>query len=188
MMRVFLGLLLLLTGSAAAQNAVGLNTHLPSADELDAAAASGVTWICIDNNWINVERAEGRPDWAALNRVADGAVERGLSVYMTVACAPPWAHEPDGDDVPTNNVPRPGLYERYLRATVERYRDWVQHYQAADNSPVASRPLFFLLSRGVRNSSMILRNHFRIPALRSAKIGSRVLGPRFFRNLLWPVE
>jgi hypothetical protein len=31
---------------------------------------------------------------------------------------------------------------------------------------------------------MILQNHFRIPALRSAKIGSRVLGPKFFSNLL----
>lgn len=124
----FVTILLLLSAPAAADNAVGVNVHLPADDELDACADLGVGWIRIDNNWLVVEPRDGRYEWRELDRVVDGARARGLEVFMTLAYAPGWASERDADGVPTNNVPRAGLYERYVEATVARYRDRVTHY------------------------------------------------------------
>lgn len=123
-----LALLSLLALAARAQDTVGLNAHIPADDELDAAAAIGVRWIRIDNNWITVEPEPGRFRFEELDRVVNGARQRGLEVYMTLAYAPAWAAEPDGDGVPTNNVPLAGTYERYVRANVEHFRGRVTHY------------------------------------------------------------
>lgn len=131
---ILLGLALasaLLASSAHAQdppNALGMNVHLAPGDELDATAALGVGWVRVDNNWWSVEQAQGRYDWAALDRVVDGAVGRGLRVYMTIAYTPAWASAGDRDGASINDVPRAGTYPAYVRATVERYRDRVQHF------------------------------------------------------------
>ncbi|MGK0357832.1 MAG: hypothetical protein ACI9U2_000115 [Bradymonadia bacterium] len=109
-------------------NALGMNVHLASDDALDATAALGVGWVRVDNNWWSVELAEGQRDWAALDRVVNGAARRGLRIYMTIAYTPAWAATGGGDDSTLNDTPRPGTYAAYVRATVERYRDRVQHY------------------------------------------------------------
>lgn len=127
-MRCLLFAACLAASPALAQNAVGLNVHLPPRDELDAAAAAGVGWVRIDNNWINHERAEGQYDWGALDAVVDGAAARGLRVFMTIAYTPAWASDGDGDGWPGNDPPRAGTYPAYVRATVSRYRDRVQHF------------------------------------------------------------
>jgi hypothetical protein len=115
-------------GVAHGQNVVGLNIHLPPDDVLDAAAASGVTWVRIDNNWNTVEQAQGRYSWGQLDRVVNGAIARGLRVYMTVAYTPAWAAGGGSDDWPGNDPPPAAAYRDYVRATVERYRDRVQHF------------------------------------------------------------
>ncbi|MEZ4463311.1 MAG: beta-galactosidase [bacterium] len=127
-MRPLLFLSLLLAGPALGRDAVGINVHLPPDAELDQAAALGVSWIRIDNNWINVEPEEGRFRFEELDRVVDGARRRGLQVFMTLAYAPAWATEPDGDGVPTNNVPRPGTFARYVLANVDHFRGRVTHF------------------------------------------------------------
>lgn len=121
-------LALLLPMAVSAQNVVGLNVHLPPGDVLDAAQASGVGWIRIDNNWLNHERAQGQYDWGPLDAVVDGATARGLRIFMTVAYTPAWASDGDTDGWPGNDPPRAGTYPAYVRATVARYRDRVQHY------------------------------------------------------------
>ena len=120
-------ILLGLSAGAPAREAVGVNVHLPPDDELGLAAELGVGWIRIDNNWITVEPEEGRRRFEELDRVVDGARARGLAVFMTIAYAPAWATEPDGDGVATNDVPRAGTYARYVTAVVEHFRDRVTH-------------------------------------------------------------
>ena len=110
------------------QNALGMNVHQAPDDELDATAALGVGWARVDNNWWSVEQAQGRYDWAALDRVVSGATQRGLRVYMTIAYTPEWASAGGRDDSAINDPPRAGTYADYVRATVERYRDRVQHF------------------------------------------------------------
>ncbi len=125
MMRLALLALLALPAGA---DELGMNTHIPSDAELDAVAELGVGWIRIDNNWLTVEAQQGRYEWRELDRVVDGARQRGLQVYMTLAYAPRWATEPDTDGVHSNDVPRPGTYEGYVRAAVEHFEGRVTHY------------------------------------------------------------
>ena len=124
-------LLLCLLSTAHAQdppNALGMNVHLAPDDALDATAASGVGWVRVDNNWWSVEVAQGQRNWAALDRVVNSAAQRGLRIYMTIAYTPAWASAGGSDDESINDPPRAGTYAAYVRATVERYRDRVQHF------------------------------------------------------------
>lgn len=120
--------LVLVAGVASGQNAVGVNAHIPADDELDALADLGVQWMRIDNNWLQTEPRDGEYNWRDIDRVVNGAAARGIRVFMTLAYAPAWASEGDGDGVHSNNVPREGLYERFVEAVVRRYSDRVTHY------------------------------------------------------------
>ncbi len=116
------------TGPALAQDAVGINAHVPTDDELDALADLGVGWVRVDANWLSMEPRQGDFRWGEMDRVVNGARARGLQVYMTLAYAPAWASEGDDDGVPSNDVPRDGLYAAFVRAAVARYQDRVTHF------------------------------------------------------------
>lgn len=112
---------------ARGQDAVGINAHLAPDDVYDLAADLGVGFVRIDNNWLSHEPADGRYDWGELDRAVNRIVGHGQSVYMTIGYTPAWAAAP-GQPATQGAVPRAGLYERYVRAVVERYRDRVHHY------------------------------------------------------------
>jgi hypothetical protein len=112
---------------AHAQDTVGINAHLAPDDVYDLAADLGVGFVRIDNNWLSHEPADGRYDWGELDRAVNRIVGHGQSVYMTIGYTPAWAAAP-GQPNTQGAVPRPGLYARYVRAVVERYRDRVRHY------------------------------------------------------------
>jgi len=110
-------------------NEVGMNTHLPHDDMLDACQALGLQWIRIDVNWFQGERQQGRYTWDHIDPIVAGAQQRGLQVFMTVSYGPDWASSGNREgDRADNDVPRPGLYEAYLTQVVRRYRDRVTHY------------------------------------------------------------
>lgn len=119
---------LLLAFPALGRDELGVNAHIPADDELDALADLGVGWVRIDVNWFVVEPREGAYDWREIDRVVDGARARGLQVFATLAYAPAWASEADGDGVPTNNVPRAGAYERFVEAAVRHLDGRVTHF------------------------------------------------------------
>lgn len=126
-----LGLLLLcfVGGAPASANEVGMNAHVPTDDALDALADLGVHWVRVDANWFVMEPREGAYDWREMDRVVQGADARGLKVFMTLAYAPQWATEPNGDEIATNDIPRAGTYGRFVEAAVSRYRAMgVTHY------------------------------------------------------------
>lgn len=69
---------------------VGMNTHVPSDDVLDACEDVGVRWIRIDANWRDLHRGPGDFDFTEMERVVRGASDRGLRVYVTLAYTPDW--------------------------------------------------------------------------------------------------
>jgi hypothetical protein len=127
-------LLSLAAGPALAQqgsNAVGINTHVPTRDMLDAVADAGLSWIRVDADWPTGEPRQGSYQWGHLDAAIDEATARGLKVFLTIAYTPEWAsagnrsaEHPEA----RNDVPRPGLYERYVAEVVHRYQDRVTHY------------------------------------------------------------
>lgn len=113
---------------AASSPSVGVNTHQPSADVLDAAQELGVGWIRIDFNWYQAEPSRGTYDWTLFDTIIDGALRRGLKVFPTLAYAPAWAAEPDGDGIATNNTPKAGEYQKFCQAAAARYAGKITHW------------------------------------------------------------
>ncbi len=69
---------------------VGMNTHVPSDDVLDACVDLGVEWVRVDANWRDIHRGPGSFDTSEMERVARSASARGLSVFITLAYTPDW--------------------------------------------------------------------------------------------------
>ncbi len=92
---VVLFVLALLLGRSTARaqigtESVGMNTHVPSDDVLDASPDAGVAWIRIDANWRDIHRGPGDFDFGEMERVVRGASARDLRVYVTLAYTPDW--------------------------------------------------------------------------------------------------
>jgi hypothetical protein len=90
-----LGLALACLSSTAARGqigteSVGMNTHVPSDDVLDACSDAGVLCIRVDANWRDLHRGPGDFDFGEMVRVVRGANDRGLRVYVTLAYTPDW--------------------------------------------------------------------------------------------------
>lgn len=112
-------------GAGAVRNMVGINTHIPAPEVVDEVVDMGMTWIRVDNDWHSFEPRQGEYHFGVLDRSVQAAHDRGLSVFMTIGYTPEWASSGRRTDVrPSshNQVPRPGLYEAYVRETVRHYR------------------------------------------------------------------
>jgi polysaccharide biosynthesis protein PslG len=113
---------------AAPTEYLGLNTHLPADDVLDAAQDLGVAWVRIDLNWYQVQPASGTTDFSAVDKVIDAAIKRGLKVFPTIGYAPDWDAEADTDGVSNNNVPKTGEYQKFCKTAAARYQGKVTHW------------------------------------------------------------
>ena len=117
---------MLVTGTLSADfgdNRVGINTHIPADDVVDACVNLGVSWIRVDNNWIHNQTTSGPPSFIApLDNAVSYAVSQGLDVFMTIAYTPEWASSGNSDERRTNDVPIPGTYGPYTRQAVAHYR------------------------------------------------------------------
>ncbi len=113
-------------------NSVGLNAHVPTPDELDLAAASGVNWIRVDANWFTMNPARGDFNYGQMDAVVRGANDRGLSVFMTFAYAPGWVPRGrTGDDGTPNDDEVAGSAEwvAFVENAVPHFRALgVQHF------------------------------------------------------------
>jgi hypothetical protein len=116
--------------AAIGDNAVGMNTHIPSTAVIDRCDALGVGWIRVDNNWLQTGDPCGTvTPFAPLDAAVTHARTRGLQVYMTLAYTPRCASTGDADGVPNNDVPDAAAWERYVRAAVTHYRTLgVRHF------------------------------------------------------------
>jgi MYXO-CTERM domain-containing protein len=113
----------------AAPNAVGLNTHLPQNDVLDAAVAAGVEWVRIDFNWYIAQPSAGKaPDFSLFEKVIDAAQKRGLKVFPSISYSPAWAGGADTDGITTNNAPKPGLYRIFTEQAAKHFKGKITHW------------------------------------------------------------
>lgn len=97
------------------------------ADDLDAMAESGATWVRLDLDWSWVERTRGAPDWDATDTAVGLAREAGLRVLLLVAYTPAWARPAGTDDKtpPTD----PADFAAFAGRAVERYGDTVDAWE-----------------------------------------------------------
>jgi hypothetical protein len=103
------------------------------AQELDAIAATGATYLRIDVYWAEIERQPGTFDWATTDQVVSSANSRGLKVLGILDYSPKWARPSGTDDHhPPSN---PADYANFARATVERYAPQGVHDWEVWNEP-----------------------------------------------------
>lgn len=111
---------------AAAQDHVGINTHVPGADLLDLCVDAGVSWVRMDGDWLSLEPARGRYEWAALDAAVNAARARGLRVYLTLAYTPAWVPRvarARGDTYPGNDEPMASAeWTAFVTEAVRHYR------------------------------------------------------------------
>ncbi|MBX7194446.1 MAG: hypothetical protein K1X94_20490 [Sandaracinaceae bacterium] len=112
---------------------VGMNTHVPADDVLDACVDAGVAWVRIDANWRDLHRGPGSFDFAEMERVARSASARGLHVFVTLAYTPDWVPRVDrprtdaygGNDEPLGS----SEWVEFVDAIVRRLRPLgITHY------------------------------------------------------------
>jgi len=112
---------------------VGINTHIPSDDVLDACVDLGVEWVRVDANWRDIHQGPGRFDFSEMERVARSARDRGLTVFVTLAYTPDWVarvprtrtDEYGGNDEPQGSAE----WVAFVDAIVRRLRPLgVTHY------------------------------------------------------------
>lgn len=103
----------------------GINVHQAEARTLDEVRAAGIGWIRVDFNWVQMEPARGQLDWSVTDRVVQDAVDRGLSVFATLAYAPGWAN---GGQHHSHPALDPQDWARFVSATVARYSPRVRHW------------------------------------------------------------
>lgn len=77
--------------SLAAAPTVGMNAHVPSAQDSQLMAQLGVRAARLDLNWFDFEPQQAQWNWGSLDAAISAARANGLSLYATVAYTPQWA-------------------------------------------------------------------------------------------------
>ncbi len=119
------------TAMAAPTNFVGLNTHQPADDVLDAAKALGVPWVRIDFNWFQAEPSKGKYNWTLFDKIINNAIARGLKVFPTIGYGPAWAKDPahqNKDGKTHNDTPKAGEYQKFCQVAAARYKGKITHW------------------------------------------------------------
>jgi len=111
-------------------NSIGINTHIPTSDVIDACLDLGVKWIRVDNNWYQNQPTPSEPNFiSALDEAVSYAIASRLKVFMTIAYTPGWASSGNSDGTNSNDVPVAGTYSEYVRKSVAHFRPMgVTHY------------------------------------------------------------
>ena len=123
--------LLALPAEAAPNNIVGVNTHQPADDVLDACKSLGVSWVRVDFNWYQAEPKQGQYSWALFDKIINSAISRGLKVFPTIGYGPAWAKDPantNADGKTHNDTPKAGAYQAFCQAAAARYKGKITHW------------------------------------------------------------
>ncbi len=132
----------------AAESPWGLNTHLatryPAPGHLDKPAARvaqlGIGWAREDFAWPRIEPRSGTWDWRLTDEMIAVHTAHDVHVLGRLGYSVGWATA-DTTDAPSEqsfSMPNIRAWERYIRATVMRYGDRVDHWEIwnePDNAP-----------------------------------------------------
>lgn len=126
----------------------GLNTHIatryPAPGNLAQPAARvaelGVGWAREDFAWPRIEPRAGAWDWRVTDEMVAALGAHDVHILGRLGYSVGWATADPGDGNSEQSMSMPSIvaWERYIRATVTRYRDRVDHWEIwnePDNAP-----------------------------------------------------
>jgi hypothetical protein len=107
----------------------GMDHTTPRAEiaaRLQFARDAGAQWVRTDFWWYSAEWTQGAADWRYFDAVVDEAGSRGLQLVPILWGTPTWAAT---DRVFSYGVPDMAAWERFVAATVSRYRGRVSRWE-----------------------------------------------------------
>jgi hypothetical protein len=101
--------------------------------DLDAIKTVGARWVRIDINWAQIQ-ADGPSsyNWGPIDRVVQGASQRGIKVLGIIDYTPSWARPAGTTD---KRAPDPTQYATFASAAVEHYAAMGVHTYEVWNEP-----------------------------------------------------
>jgi hypothetical protein len=107
--------------------------------DLDAVAATGMTWVRTDFYWPLMEPGRGQFSWGATDEFVRAATARGLHVLAVPDYTPAWASSGPTDHYPPRNL---SDYASFVAAATSRYAPMGVHAWEIWNEP--NRASFWL--------------------------------------------
>ncbi len=109
--------------------AYGMDAHLWWQDqnkEVNLIKDAGFGWVGQQIRWSYVERVQGRPDWAELDRMVDASLQAPVNIMFSVVSSPTWARRDGRTDGPPDN---PADFARFMGQMAARYKGQVRAYE-----------------------------------------------------------
>ena len=101
--------------------------------DLDSIAGTHSHWVRVDINWDQIQAGGSSSyNWAAVDRVVQGATARGMKVLGTILYTPSWAR-PSGTSATYG--PDPTVYSGFAATAVQRYAAMGVHTYEVWNEP-----------------------------------------------------
>ena len=123
--------------NAIENSAWGINTHVPTTEQLDICNELGVGWIRVSFNWADIEAGgKNQLNWGTLDNVVAQASARNIHIFGSIGDTPSWAgrvaahasarniHICGRSDPPLNS----NDWYDFVYACVNRYSYWVRHW------------------------------------------------------------
>ena len=126
-------------GQAYAEDACsnyGINSHIPSAQDMEKIKAAGFDWIRVDFNWWVMEPSNNNWQWGQTDPVVNKAQELGLNIFATLSYTPQWAAADQncvpnaGGDDGCNPKPFASVaeWQDFVSHVVGRYKGKISHW------------------------------------------------------------
>ena len=107
----------------------GMDVHLWWQDqnrEVNLVKNAGFGWVGQQIRWSYVERVQGRPDWAEVDRMVDASMQARMNMMFSVVSSPAWSRADGRTEGPPDNLADFGTFMGQLAA---RYRGQVRAYE-----------------------------------------------------------
>ena len=104
---------------------LGVNAHVPSAEDFDAMERAGVRWARVDFTWDTVEPERGRFEWPCFDAVVEQAELHHVRLLAILGYTPPWASAWSSVHDPPRDIQE---WKDFVRTIVGRYRGRVRHW------------------------------------------------------------
>jgi hypothetical protein len=163
-----LGISLMPAAANTSASPFGINVHLSENQVLQKVADAGIKWIRIDIFWSEIEPVQGTYNFFRPDRVIQFAHENDLSVLAILESTPGWANSNRGPNHPADDA---ADWQRFIRVTVDRYRDRVKYWNIWNEPNV---PEFFGGGKEAFLDEVLLPG---IEAVKSADSEALIVGP-----------
>jgi len=105
----------------------GICGHRPGSDIMDKIEDAKIKWIRIDFDWDIIQPTGPYSyDWAPMDNIVNGLVNRGINIFATIGYTPSWANGGSSNHAyPPTDV---NQWKTFVEASVTRYQEKIRYW------------------------------------------------------------